>query len=99
MMPLLLVQGNHDFYIEANRSGLGAQPASTGLLLGGVMVNPSLLSHQGIEVRLSTYYATSLVGVRWIVLDTNLRSAVQLQVTPSFFSFCTNALTRAAVAA
>ena len=85
MLPLLLVQGNHDFYTEANRSGVGAQqPESTGLVHGGVMVNPSLLSYQGIEVRLPTYYATSLAGVRWIVLDTNLRSAVQLQVAPSF---------------
>ena len=98
MLPLLLVQGNHDFYTEANRSGVGAQPESTGLVHGGVMVNPSLLSYQGIEVRLPTYYATSLAGVRWIVLDTNLRSAVQLQVAPSFV-VCKNALTRAAVAA
>ena len=95
MLPLLLVQGNHDFYIEANRSGASAQPAST----GGVMVNPSLLSYQGIQLRLPTYYATSLVGVRWIVLDTNLRSAVQLQVYPLLFVVCKNVLTRAAVAA
>ena len=87
MLPLLLVQGNHDFYTEANRSGVGAQPVSTGLLHGGVMVNPSLLSYQGVELRLPTYYATSLAGVRWIVLDTNLRSAVQLQVICTFCPF------------
>ncbi len=84
MLPLLLVQGNHDYYTEANRSGVGAQPASAGSLHGSVMVNPSLLSYQGIELRLPTYYATSLAGVRWIVLDTNLRSTVQLQVTLVF---------------
>lgn len=87
MLPLLLVQGNHDFYTEANHISRSMQSVSTGLAEGSIMVNPSLLSYQGVEVRLPTYYATSLAGVRWIVLDTNLRSDVQLQVICTFCPF------------
>ncbi len=85
MLPMLLVQGNHDLFTEANASSAdisaGAQPVSSYMTEGSVMVNPSLLSYQGTAVRLPTYFATSIAGVRWIVLDTNLRSRTQLQVS------------------
>lgn len=84
MLPLLLVQGNHDMFSEANTSA----PASSGSRPSvpspteatDVMVNPSIMSYQGTGLRLPTYFATSLAGVRWIVLDTNVRSGFQLQV-------------------
>lgn len=85
MLPMLLVQGNHDLFAEANTSSTDSstarQPVSTHATEGGVMVNPSLLSYQHTAVRLPTYFATSIAGVRWIVLDTNLRSSTQLQVS------------------
>ena len=81
VLPMLLVQGNHDVFTEALASDTDTQPASLPVEKGSVMVNPSLLSYQGSGVRLPTYFATSLAGVRWIVLDTNVRGAAQLQVS------------------
>jgi len=81
LLPLLLVQGNHDSFVEANASAavIGRAPAHAAAQ--NVMVNPNLLSYQGTGVRLPTYFATTVAGVRWIVLDTNLRSGPQLQVS------------------
>lgn len=89
LLPLLLVQGNHDVYSEVNAS---KQYVPSTADAGDVMVNPSILSYQGTGLRLPTYFATSLAGVRWIVVDTNIRSGLQLQVrfpskvAPSFSS-------------
>ena len=81
LLPLLLVQGNHDSFVEANASAaIGRAPAQPNAA-ENVMVNPSLLSYQGTGARLPTYFATTVAGVRWIVLDTNVRSGQQLQVS------------------
>jgi hypothetical protein len=91
MIPLLLVQGNHDSFSEANSSAYKSSRSKPQVpstpRAKDVMVNPSLMSYQGSGLRLSTYFATSLAGVRWIVLDTNIRSEVQLQVSPLLISF------------
>ena len=81
LLPLLLVQGNHDSFVEANASAavIGRASAEPNAA-ENVMVNPSLLSYQGTGTRLPTYFATTVAGVRWIVLDTNLGSGQQLQV-------------------
>ncbi len=86
MLPLLLVQGNHDMFSEANTSAPDSSSSSSRPSVPSpteakdVMVNPSIMSYQGAGLRLPTYFATSLAGVRWIVLDTNVRSGLQLQV-------------------
>jgi len=95
LLPLLLVQGNHDSFTEANASaaaGIGATVRAGSA--EHVMVNPSLLSYQGTGAWLSTYFATTVAGVRWIVLDTNMRDVQQLQVSPPLPPAPRNALTR-----
>jgi hypothetical protein len=90
MIPLLLVQGNHDAFYEANSSASESSKSKPNALSTAhskdVMVNPSLLSYQGSGLRLPTYFATSLAGVRWIVLDTNIRTGLQLQVSRPLLS-------------
>jgi len=93
MIPLLLVQGNHDAFYETNSSASESSKSKPNALSTAhskdVMVNPSLLSYQGSGLCLPTCFATSLAGVRWIVLDTNIRTGLQLPGEPSPSIFAT----------